>query len=202
MRVFFSFIFIFLIFSFFPVFCNIDSGKSKSMVCASCHGSDGNSINKNWPKIAGQFSGYLSKQLLEYRKGNLGDRFDPIMFGITKNLSDDDILNLSIYFSSNDIKRNVSDLYDSDFYGRSLYFFGNINSNLAACASCHGSTGEGNELAGFPKLASQHSDYIVQQLYNYKENKRKNDPVGIMRDIASRMSDEQIKSVASYISKM
>lgn len=73
------------------------AGKAKSMTCAACHGADGNSPNDLWPNLAGQKEGYIAKQLKAFRDGN---RQDPMMAPMAKNLSDEDIANLAAYYSS------------------------------------------------------------------------------------------------------
>lgn len=77
---------------------DIEAGKSKAAeVCASCHGVDGNSPAPNFPKIGGQYRTYLVKALNDYKSGA---RNDPIMAGMTANLSAADIENLAFYYSS------------------------------------------------------------------------------------------------------
>jgi len=72
-------------------------GKAKSVVCASCHGAAGVSINPLWPNLAGQQEAYLAKQIKDFRDGV---RKDPLMSPLAAGLSDDDIANLAAYFSS------------------------------------------------------------------------------------------------------
>ena len=72
------------------------AGKAKSMTCAGCHGANGISNNGMWPNLAGQKAGYLVKQLKAFRDGT---RNDPIMSGMAKPLSDQDIDNLAAYYS-------------------------------------------------------------------------------------------------------
>ncbi|MEK7302072.1 MAG: cytochrome c, partial [Pseudomonadota bacterium] len=68
---------------------DIEAGKSKAAeVCASCHGADGNSPAPAFPKIGGQHRTYLEKALNDYKSGS---RNDPIMAGMTANLSAADI---------------------------------------------------------------------------------------------------------------
>ena len=77
---------------------DIEAGKSKAAeVCDSCHGVDGNSPAPNFPKIGGQYRTYIAKALIDYKSGT---RNDPIMAGMTANLSPDDIENLAFYYSS------------------------------------------------------------------------------------------------------
>lgn len=73
------------------------AGKSKSTTCAACHGADGNSVIPIYPRLAGQHADYLVKVLRDYKSGA---RSDPIMQGMAAALSEQDILDLAAYFSS------------------------------------------------------------------------------------------------------
>tara|TARA_B100001057_G_scaffold216075_1_gene216407 strand:+ start:34184 stop:34513 length:330 start_codon:yes stop_codon:yes gene_type:complete len=75
---------------------NYNAGKEKSQICAACHGVDGNSQIKMYPILAGQHKNYLVHALNEYRSGI---RNNVIMKGFAQNLSDEDINDLSQYFS-------------------------------------------------------------------------------------------------------
>ena len=72
------------------------AGQAKAMACAACHGVSGISSNEIWPNLAGQKAGYLIKQLKAFRDGT---RNDPVMSGMAKPLSDQDIDNLAAYYS-------------------------------------------------------------------------------------------------------
>lgn len=72
------------------------AGQAKSAACAACHGADGNSAIPVNPSIAGQNYTYLVQVLKDYRSG---DRKNPIMNGQAVGLTDEDIENLSKYFS-------------------------------------------------------------------------------------------------------
>jgi cytochrome c553 len=52
--------------------------------------------------------------------------------------------------------------------------------------------------AQYPRLAGQYADYITAQLKAFKEGGRANDPNGMMRGVAARMSDREIRAVAEY----
>ena len=75
---------------------DIEAGKAKSVVCASCHGAAGVSNNPLWPNLAGQQAQYLAKQLRSFRDG---DRSDPLMSPMAKPLSDEDIAKLAAYYA-------------------------------------------------------------------------------------------------------
>lgn len=181
---------------------NIELGKLKSSSCFVCHGNDGNSVVTMFPKLAGQFSKYLFEQLETFKQGETGLRFEPIMYGIVQDLSSQDFLDISSYFSYQKISSNFFDEKNISKLGKKIYFSGDLKRNILSCSSCHGSLGEGNEFASIPKLRHQHSGYLSTQLQKYKSEIRKNDFAGIMRDIAKKMTDEEIISVSEYISML
>jgi len=74
-----------------------------------------------------------------------------------------------------------------------------LNSGLAACSACHGATGAGIPAAKFPSLAGQHADYIELQLKSFRAMERANDAGQMMRTNAAKMTDAEIKAVASYV---
>ena len=76
---------------------DVEAGKAKSMICASCHGPAGVSSNPMWPNLAGQQEMYLAKQIKAFRDG---DRKDPMMAPMVASLSDDDIANLAAYYAA------------------------------------------------------------------------------------------------------
>jgi len=178
---------------------NASAGQAKSQVCAACHGPDGNSTVPAWPKIAGQSDLYLVKSLIEYRKGDKGNRFEPSMFAMVQNLSDQDIADLAAYFASQTMSPGTVPASLVSL-GEKIYRGGNLATGVPACAACHGAEGEGNNLAKFPRLSGQHPDYTLDQLKKFKAKMRKDDPNGIMQDISQRLSDEEMKAVSSYVS--
>jgi len=77
---------------------DIEAGKAKAVTCQACHGADGNAgTDPQYPRLAGQYHDYLARALHEYKNG---DRKNPIMAGFAATLSDADIENLAMYFSS------------------------------------------------------------------------------------------------------
>lgn len=175
--------------------------KDKVFVCSTCHGETGNSIVPIWPKLAGQFSKYLIKQLEEFKLGESGLRFEPIMYGIVKDFSTQDFIEIADYFSSQKISENVKSL-DINKLGKKIYLSGDIKKNIVSCSSCHGVLGDGGEFANIPKLKNQHSAYISLQLQKYKKGIRNNDISNIMKDISQKMTDEEISAVSDYISNL
>ena len=138
---------------------SIEAGKTKSALCAGCHGQDGNSINGVWPKLAGQHATYLAKQLREFKDGT---RQDPVMKGMVAALSEADMADISAYFASQTIKGGA---FNADLVakGESIYRGGITETSVPACIGCHSATGAGNGPAAFPSLKSEHTASHVRQ---------------------------------------
>jgi len=173
------------------------AGKVKSATCAACHGADGNSAtNPAWPKLAGQHASYTVTQLKAFQSG---DRKDPMMTGMAMPLNAQDMLNLGAYFASQTIKPGLANP-NSVALGEKIFLGGNLESGVPACAACHNPQGKGNPAANYPAVGGQHAQYTSKQLMDYKSGARK--PEGnaaIMRDIALKMSDNEIKAVTDYM---
>ena len=174
------------------------AGQSKATICAACHSVDGNSVVPNWPKLAGQHSAYLQRQIGLIKDGN---RPVPEMAGIVTSLSDQDMADLAAYFSSQTASAGLTD--DSlRAAGELLYRGGNADTDIPACMSCHGPAGEGNPLSGYPNLAGQHTVYSEKMLTGFRAGTSWGEDDAssqIMTDVAKRLTDEEIKAVASYI---
>lgn len=76
---------------------NAEVGRERATACIVCHGRDGIGTNPMVPNIAGQSEQYLVKQLREFRAGQ---REDPQMTIITRDLSDADIADLAAWYAS------------------------------------------------------------------------------------------------------
>ena len=180
-----------------PVTGDATKGKALSAVCAACHGADGNSTNPDWPKLAGQGEAYIIKQLHDFRADKRAEAsMTPMAKGIA---SDEDVLHLAAYFSSQKTKPGTANKEKVDL-GRAIYKGGVMESGVAACSACHGPTGLGNWPAKYPKVAGQHAKYIVKQLKNFKSGSRNNDAGKIMRNVALKMTDAEMEAVAEYMS--
>ncbi len=183
-----------------PVMAQGDAaqGKEKSAICAACHGVDGNSTVAMWPKLAGQHAAYLEWQTTLIRSGA---RSVPEMAGIAAGLSDQDISDLAAFFAAQDSKPAVADpaLLGQ---GERLYRAGNPKTGVPACMACHGPSGEGNPLAGYPALAGQHSVYTASMLTRFRSGVTwgEDDPGStVMAGVARPMSESEITAVSSYI---
>jgi cytochrome c553 len=167
-----------------------------NQVCAACHGVDGNSPLSLNPSLAGQHPEYLLKQLTEFKSGA---RSNPVMAGMVANLSPDDMRNMAAYYSSQIPKQLGAKDKDLVAQGRKLYRGGNPSNSVAACAGCHSPNGSGIP-AQYPRLASQHADYVAAQLKAFRAGDRANDPNQMMRATAVKLTDKEIAALAEYIS--
>src|SRR5688572_8583667 len=179
-----------------------DAAKAQSIaaqVCAACHAADGNSIGPANPKIAGQVAEYLHKQLADFKAqgGKKPARDNAVMTGMVANLSDADMKNLAAYYSGQKLKPAAAADKDLAALGQKLWRGGNAQTAVPACAGCHGPTGAGIP-AQYPRVAGQYAEYLATQLRAFKEGARANDPNGMMRGVASRLSEREIRAVAEY----
>ena len=180
-----------------------EAGKAKNAICAACHGVDGNSALDINPKIAGQHANYLYKQLSEFKlasqTGGKEGRNNAVMNGMAAALSEEDMKDLAAYFSSQDMKAGETP-EEYVLPGGALYRGGDEERGITSCISCHGPRGNGMGLAGFPDISGQHASYTKSQLEQFRSGMRANDMNGMMRDIAKRLTDEDIEILSQYIS--
>ena len=171
-----------------------EAGKAKSAVCAACHGQDGNSINPDWPSLAGQHEKYLIQSMKAYKNQM---RKNAIMYPLAMSLSDQDIEDLAAYYHS---QKAAQLTYDEELAkeGESIYRGGTSN-GVAACIACHGPNGKGNPGAGYPVLAGQHASYTVIALKEYSNGNREAGINNMMQSIAPRMTEREMNAVAEYI---
>ena len=187
-----------------PAFAEGDpvAGQARSAVCAACHGIDGNSINPEWPSLAGQGASYMVTQLKRFQSG---ERENVLMSPQAVALSEQDILDVSAYYAAQTPKIGVAqaDRKTLDL-GELIYRGGILERGIPSCVACHGPGGAGNEPAQFPRLAGQHAAYVVLQLKSFREgfeahkiHTRQNP---MMNEVAAKLTDQEIEAVAHYIS--
>jgi cytochrome c553 len=181
-------------------------GATKSAVCAACHGPNGNSVNPEWPRLAGQSAVYIAEQLRLFRSGL---RANPVMQPLAATLSDQDISDLAVYYEAQTPTGLEADpSYWQD--GQAVYLRGDRARDVPACTACHGPVGRGNLAAGYPALRAQQSIYVMKQLNDYASGARYTGPNPVqasrngtmMFTLAKRLTPEQIRDVASYVQGM
>ncbi|HMD59268.1 MAG TPA: c-type cytochrome [Steroidobacteraceae bacterium] len=181
-------------------------GATKAAVCSACHGPNGNSVNPDWPRLAGQSAVYIVEQLRLFRSGV---RNNLVMKPLAANLSDQDIDDLAVYYEAQTPQGLEA---DPSYWkrGQALYLRGDRAHEVPGCVACHGPVGRGNLAAGYPALRAQQSVYVVKQLNDYASGARYTgaNPAAASRNgvmmftIAKRLTPEQIRNVASYLQGM
>jgi cytochrome c553 len=183
-----------------------DAGATKAAVCTACHGVNGNSVNPEWPNLAGQNAAYIREQLAMFKAKK---RNNPIMAPIIEPLGEQDFADLAEFFAA----QTPTGLEADPSYwkaGEALYKSGDAVRNIPACTACHGPAGQGNAGAGYPALRAQHSVYTVKQLQDYLTKNRYRDASdantvnatrnsAMMTTIAARLTPEDIRNLASYL---
>ena len=173
-----------------------EAGKQLVSACSACHGADGNSLAGIWPSLAGQNYKYLLKQL---RLIKSGDREIVEMIGQLDNLSDQDLKDISAFYS---VQNNTIGQVEKDKLelGRKLYYSGNLDKGVPACSACHSPRGLGNAPAAYPLLSGQQPDYVSKALKDYRSGERSNeDPSKIMIAIAYKLDDNEIEALSSFV---
>lgn len=179
-----------------------DLAKAKQtaeQVCGACHGVDGNSQIPANPKLAGQHAEYLFKQLKNFKSdgGKPAERANPVMAGMAAMLTDDDAKGMAAYFASQTLKPESAKNTATIELGQKLWRAGDLKRGIPACAACHGPAGAGLP-AQFPRLSGQFADYTEAQLRAFRAGERANDPAKMMRTIALKMTDPEIKAVSDF----
>lgn len=163
-----------------------------TQVCGACHTFDGSRGAPANPIIAGQHADYLLKQLQEFKAGK---RKNAVMSGMVAALSEDDMRHVAAFYASKTAKPGAAKSKDTIRLGERIWRGGIAEKGVPACAGCHGPTGSGIP-AQYPRLASQHGDYIEGQMTAFRSGGRGNSAQ--MTAIAAKMSDVEIKAVSDY----
>jgi len=174
-------------------------GTTKGVApCMSCHGADGAGMSATgYPRLAGLDAGYLAKQLGDFRSGG---RDNPIMKPMAANLTAEEVSAVSAFYASLPVPtptaappdqgaaKTAADLAQwGDWSGR----------GMPACAQCHAPDGNGIGQI-FPGIAGQQPAYIKTQIQAWKSGIRANDPLGLMKTVAEKLTDSEIDALAAY----
>jgi cytochrome c553 len=173
------------------------SGKETSRICQGCHGKDGNSTDELIPKLAGQYDEYIIKQMRNYQAGT---RSHEIMNGMAAPLGDKDLADIAAYFADQPMMKGSGAKPNEK--GKNLFLKGNISEMVMTCVYCHGEGGKGlhSSTAMYPVIGGQHKAYLLKQLIDFREDNRVNSPNVIMNKIVKSLSNEDLQSLAEYIS--
>ena len=178
---------------------DIERGKELAGTCAACHGMDGQSQLDMYPNIGGQNERYLYESIIMYQGSDPSkSRNNAIMAGMVANLSEQDVRDLAAYYASQPPSQGIADENLIEL-GQKIYQGGNVERGVPACMACHGPSGNGNSLAGYPRLAGQWPAYTAQAIVEYQNGERKGVNAQIMTGAVKNLTDEEIAAVSSYV---
>ena len=170
-------------------------GNGKTAPCASCHGPAGEgNASAGYPALAGLNERYLAAQLEAFRTGT---RVNGVMQPIAAELRNDEVAAMAQYYASLPAPKPARAARAGvNARGQTLAHAGDWAHNIPPCISCHGANGEG--IGTFPRLSGQHASYSLAQIDAWRNDKRSNDPQGLMRHIAKALSPADAKAVTEY----
>jgi len=164
-------------------------------LCSTCHGPRGISRSPEFPILAAQRKGYLEAQINAFRQKTRSEKdAHDFMWGIAGNLDEAIIEAIAAYYASQPpAPGRVS---DPALVAKGMEFFdkGVPERGIPACQVCHGPDALGK--ADFPRLAGQHSKYIVKQL-NYIQSLVRSAPV--MHGIVKDLTPPEIEAGAAFV---
>ncbi len=170
-------------------------------LCAACHGPAGQGVAAmpTSPYLAGLAGPYLQRQLRDLADGA---RESPVMSVLAKAITPAKREVLAQYFAKLPRRGTAaSGAARPSALGRQLAEHGLWSRGVPACVLCHGRQGVGVG-SDFPPLAGQPSVYLVNQLRAFKTGARSAGPLGLMRTVASRLSERDMQAVAGYFSSL
>jgi cytochrome c553 len=179
-----------------PVLWAQAAGPITVTACAPCHGAGTAAAQAapNFPRLDGQHAAYLEKQLREYKSGK---RKSGVMAPVIAALKKQQISEMAKHFAGQPPARGVVQNAQLAAAGKVLYEEGNRATSVPGCVGCHLPDAAGHER--YPRLAGQPQAYIVQQLTDFKSGTRSNDRAHVMRAVAGRLTDEEVRAVAEYL---
>ena len=179
-------------------------GAQKNAMCIGCHGIVGYQASfpevHKVPKISGQTAKYIASALNAYKKG---ERKHPSMRGIATSLSEQDIADLSAFYSTNGVTEGAAPMTAAPAApagtGKAAELVTKGN-----CVSCHGASFSAPIDPSYPRIAGQYNDYLFVALKSYKAEG--NPQVGrsnaIMGAVAKQFSNAELKELANYIGSL
>lgn len=175
------------------------AGKNKAAGCFGCHGADGNSMVAQFPKLAGQYEVYISKQMRDYRDNK---RTHELMGSLAANLNAQDMADISAYYAQQPKMKGSGST--PNLQGKKIYLQGNISAGVMTCAYCHGNTGKGltPETGMYPVIGGQHKEYLLKQLIDFRASDRHNSPNVVMNKTLKTLSNAELEALAEYISSL
>lgn len=163
-----------------PAEGDFDAGRKVAGMCRTCHGSDGFAKIPIAPHIGGEPAPYLAAQLRAFRDGS---REHEMMTVVARGLSDQQIADVAAYYAAHVASATLTAPEDGA---------------PELCVSCHGVDGLA-VVEDVPHLAGETNIYIETQLKAFRTGKRTSE---VMTDIAADLSDDEIRAMANWFSRV
>ena len=185
-------------------------GKGDVPACQTCHGDKGWGLDAmGAPRLANIGYPYVVKQLSDLANGRrVPSGAGAVMVVYASGLTPQERRDVAGYVNSLESPADLSDLkavkdggqaIGERYRGQSIVKYGIPAKGVSACVSCHGYNGRGAAPI-FPVIGQQKYVYLFNQLNNWRDGSRANDPLGMMRKIAHSLSDAEILDLATYLS--
>ena len=172
---------------------DVENGMEAYEVCGACHLPNGSGRpDGTFPQLAGQHTTVIIKQIADIREGL---RDNPIMYPFAKTLIDpQELADVAAYIETLPIPRDNGRGPGTDLdSGKQLYD--------ANCVECHLGFGEGNKEKYFPVLAGQHYKYMLRQITDIRDGRRRNANPDMVK-VVKKYSDEELSAVVDYMSRL
>ncbi len=175
------------------------NGSGTATACMQCHGANGEGqAAAGFPRLAGQGKNYLAKQLADFKAKT---RINPVMQPIANTLTSAQINDVADYYASLPAwKPSASAAPETaqSQRGAQIAQRGKWNMDMPACFACHGENGAGIA-PHFPALAGLGATYTAAQIKNWQTGARSNDPQGLMKSVADKLSADDIAAISAYL---
>ena len=176
---------------------DVKAGKEAYEVCGACHLPSGaGRPDGTFPQLAGQHSTVLIKQMADIRAGL---RDNPTMYPFAITLTDpQELADAAAYINSLCIpvdhgKYEGKDATMQITQGKDLY--------MKECKECHGVNGDGNKEKFYPVIAGQHYKYLLRQMTEIRDGKRRNANPEMVK-IIKKYNNDQLVAISAFQSSM
>lgn len=173
------------------------NGKEAYEVCGACHLPSGaGRPDGTFPQLAGQHTTVLIKQMADIRAGL---RDNPTMYPFATTLTDpQELADVASYIEKLCIPTNHGKYEGADATmqvakGKELY--------EKQCLECHGKNGEGNKEKFYPVIAGQHYKYLLRQMTEIRDGKRRNANPDMVK-VIKPYTNEQLVAISAYQSSL